>query len=254
MIKKLLQSAQKIFDHRQGEPKSLVPVEFEENDVKIFDYVIKNNLTMVSPQRLIATIQACKYVVSNEISGDFVECGVWRGGNSIAAKLVFESYGSNKNVILIDTFAGMTEPTVWDETTRHSIPAKKRFLEAQKEDHNSWCYASLEEVKNNFARAAAGPEGVKYIAGDIVETLHTTEDLPLEISVLRLDTDWYESTKSAMEVLYPLLTSGGVLIIDDYGHWDGARKAVEEYFSTKPEKRPLLQYTDYTGRMGIKHC
>lgn len=228
------------------------PVEFKENDVSIFNYVINNQLTIVSAERLIATIQACKYVILNEIPGDFVECGVWRGGNSIAAKLMFEAYGSNKKVILMDTFAGMTEPTESDKTTKHKTPAIKRFQERQKESHNTWAYASLEEVKENFTKAGVGPVGVEYIVGDVTETLRTTKNLPSEISILRLDTDWYESTKSEMEILYPRLTSGGVLIVDDYGHWDGARKAIEEYFNDNSIKRPLLQYTDYTGRMGVK--
>ena len=230
MLRKLLQATRNFFDQRQRNTNTLMPVEFEKRDIKIFDYVINNQLTMVSAERLIATIQACKYVILNEIPGDFVECGVWRGGNSIAAKLIFEAYGSNKKVILMDTFAGMTEPTEWDESTRHKTPAKKRFQEEQKESHNAWCYASLEEVKGNFTKAGAGPIGVEYIVGDITETLRTTKGLPSEISVLRLDTDWYESTRSEVEVLYPLLTSGGVLIVDDYGHWNGARKAIEEYF------------------------
>ena len=174
-----------------------MPVEFEKRDIKIFDYVINNQLTMVSAERLIATIQACKYVILNEIPGDFVECGVWRGGNSIAAKLLFEAYGSNKKVILMDTFAGMTEPTELDETIRHKIPAKKRFQKEQKESHNGWCYASLEEVKENFTKAGAGPVGVEYVVGDITEILLTTKGLPSEISILRLDTDWYESKKQA---------------------------------------------------------
>ena len=252
MLRKFLQATRNYFCQRQKKTNFLMPVEFEKRDIKIFDYVINNQLTMVSEERLIATIQACKYAILNEIPGDFVECGVWRGGNSIAAKLLFEAYGSNKKVILMDTFAGMTEPTELDETTRHKTPAKMRFQKEQKESHNGWCYASLEEVKENFTKASAGPVGVEYIVGDITETLLTTKGLPSEISILRLDTDWYESTKFEMEVLYPLLSSGGVLIVDDYGHWNGARKAIDEYFDNNPAKRPLLQYTDYTGRMGIK--
>lgn len=252
MLRKFLKATRNYFCQRQKNSSFLMPVEFEKRDIKIFNYVINNQLTMVSAERLIATIQACKYVVLNEIPGDFVECGVWRGGNSIAAKLLFEAYGSNKKVILMDTFAGMTEPTELDETTRHKISAKKRFQKEQEESHNGWCYASLEEVKENFTKAGAGPVGVEYIVGDITEILLTTKSLPSKISILRLDTDWYESTKSEMEVLYPLLTSGGVLIVDDYGHWNGARKAIEEYFNNTAVKSPLLQYTDYTGRMGIK--
>jgi predicted O-methyltransferase YrrM len=91
---------------------------------------------------------------------------------------------------------------------------------------------------------------VRFVEGDVVQSLKIESNLPESISVLRLDTDWYESTRAELEVLYPRLSPGGVLIIDDYGHWGGAKKAVDEYFRGRP--KPLLQYTDYTGRMGVK--
>ena len=73
--------------------------------------------------------------------------------------------------------------------------------------------------------------------------------LPGEIALLRLDTDWYKSTQHELIHLYPLLVGSGVLIIDDYGHWQGAKKAVDEYFS---DKKILLNRIDYTGRISIK--
>jgi len=76
--------------------------------------------------------------------------------------------------------------------------------------------------------------------------------MPGKIALLRLDTDWYESTAHELKHLYPLLVPGGVIIIDDYGHWEGARKAVDEYITA--EKLPLLlNRIDYTGRIGIKY-
>lgn len=86
---------------------------------------------------------------------------------------------------------------------------------------------------------------VILIEGDVLETLVKTQNIPGKISVLRLDTDWYESTKKELEVLYPKLAVGGVLMIDDYGYWGGAKKAVDEYFADIP--RPFLQYTDSAG-------
>lgn len=230
-----------------------VPVEFEQRDIEIFRYVLSKKLTMVSLRQLIATIQACKYVVRNDIAGDFAECGVWRGGNALAAKFIFEAYGSKRGVILFDTFAGMTEPTDWDKTRYDNKSAKEKFLERQKDNHNEWCYASLEEVEQNFKDAKVDLKDVKFVQGDVLKTLSICENLPHKIAVLRLDIDWYESTRKEMEVLYPLLSRGGVLLIDDYGHWDGARKAIEEYFYDNSDyHKPLLQYTDYAGRMGVK--
>ncbi|MFP3943738.1 MAG: TylF/MycF/NovP-related O-methyltransferase [Alphaproteobacteria bacterium] len=228
-----------------------VPVEFSGRDREILNHVLDNRLTMVSRERLIATMLACKYVVANGIEGDFVECGVWRGGNAIAAKLVFESCGANRKVILFDTFAGMTEPTEADISVRRES-TQERFRRSQREDYNEWCYASLASVKANFRAAGADLSGVRFIEGDVTETLRVPGNLPENISVLRLDTDWYELTKVEMEALYPRLRERGVLIIDDYGHWQGARKAIEEYFEETGLPRPLLQHTDYTGRMGIK--
>ncbi len=257
MIKQVIQKALRPLGYeirRTGKFEYFAaPVEFEKTDVEIFRYVFKNKLTGVSPERLIATIQACKYAVLSDIDGDFVECGVWRGGNAIAAKLVFEAYGSDKSVILFDTFAGMTEPTEFDKTEFSNLSAQVRFARSRRDNYNDWAYASLDDVKRNFENASIDTRGVKYVEGDVIDTLAARQNLPSNISVLRLDTDWYESTKAEMNALYPLLSPGGALLIDDYGHWQGARKAIEEYFEINGDQKcPLLQYTDYTGRMGIK--
>jgi len=229
------------------------PVEFSKADRDVFRYVLSRRLTMASPQRLVATINACKHAVHAEIEGDFVECGVWRGGNAIAAKLTFENYRSDKAVWLFDTFAGMTEPSSHDTTPFSDRSAAEQFREADKGDHIDWCYTSLEDVQANFSAAKVDMAGIRFVAGDVCETLLLPESIPASISVLRLDTDFYESTKAEMEVLYPRLGAGGSLLIDDFGHWEGARRAVEEYLGKLPARsRPLLHFTDYTGRMGIK--
>jgi len=228
------------------------PVEFSEKDKNIFNYIVKSGFTMVSAERLYATITACKHVVMNDIEGDFVECGVWRGGVSIAAKMIFEAYDSNKNVHLFDTFAGMTEPTHHDFTANEKGLASDRFKKEQKEDYNAWCYASLEDVKKNFQNSGVRMKEVHFIKGDVLKTLSISTNIPNQISVLRLDTDWYESTKIELEVLYPILSKTGPLLIDDFGYWAGARRAVEEYFQNSEFEYPYLQYTDNTGRSGVK--
>jgi len=230
-----------------------LPVEFGDADRRIFDHIRGNGLTMGSPERLIATINACKHACLAGIDGDFVECGVWRGGHALAAKMVFEHYGSTKTVHLFDTFAGMSAPTEEDKAAGSDEAAESKFRERQKGDHNDWCYASLEDVQANFRQAGVDLSGVRFVKGDVVDTLAEPANLPATLSVLRLDTDWYASTKAELEILYPRLTLGGSLLIDDFGHWEGARKAVEEYFAAQPAShRPLLHYTDYTGRMGVK--
>ena len=226
-------------------------VELDDDDVDLIKYVHDNGYTMTGVRRLINTLKSCRYVVENKIAGDFVECGVWRGGNGILAKCLFEQLDPNRSVWMFDTFEGMTAPTEYDIRFRDKIHAGKKFENSQKDTHNDWCYASLEDVKRNFLDSNLKLDNLNFVKGDVTKTLATKENIPSEIAVLRLDTDWYESTKSELEVLYPILNVGGVLIIDDYGHWEGARKAVDEYFSSRDYK-PLFNVTDQTGRSAIK--
>jgi hypothetical protein len=225
------------------------PVEIAESDQAAFRHVRDQQLSTSSDERLFATIMACRYVAEHDIAGDFVECGVWRGGNSIIAAHVFRNLGSGKNVWLFDTFAGMTEPTKEDINYRGER-AQERFGNTRKGVGSDWCYAPLEEVQANFDGLGLLGAQVNFIKGDVAQTLARPEQVPPSIAVLRLDTDWYESTRVELETLYPRLTPGGILIIDDYGHWGGARKAVDEYFSRRD--RPFLQYIDQTARLGVK--
>lgn len=228
-----------------------VAVELNEDELALLKFVTRNRFTMVGMPRLVATLKACKYVVENNIPGDFVECGVWRGGNGIIAKKIFEKMGSNKQVYMFDTFAGMTEPTQFDVVARSKKHARAKYEKTLKHTHSDWCYASINDVKNNLQMADIDVSSVKFVQGDVCKTLDVAENLPKQISILRLDTDWYESTKKELEVLYPRLEPRGVLIIDDYGHWEGARKAVDEFFGERTYK-PLFNVTDHTGRVAIK--
>lgn len=227
------------------------PVELSPQELKLVERIRNDELSMTSIQRLWATLMACKHVVSQNIAGDFVECGVWRGGNALIAAALFDMYKVTKNIFLFDTFEGMTIPTEKDVKASNSQSAMNEYLRSQRETHNDWCYASLDDVKNNFSKFGLMNERVVFVKGDVCETLNSAENLPEKISVLRLDTDWYESTKRELEVLYPRVSAGGVLIIDDYGHWAGAKRAVDEYFAQNGN-RPFLQYIDYTGRLAVK--
>jgi O-methyltransferase len=228
--------------------------EFNEEDINAIKYVLKNNLTMVSPARLTDTILSVKYAENNNIQGSFVECGTWRGGNVIAASLAYKKYFKKQNIYIYDTFSGMSEPNdIVDKSVFLGDTSKNVFNKHQEKNYNSWCYASLDEVKENFKKAGLPLENVNFIKGKVEDTLKVQSNLPEKISVLRLDTDWYESTLVELEVLYPKLEIGGVLLIDDYGYWDGAREAVENYFS-RPDtpRRPFFAQSDFTGRVGIK--
>lgn len=201
--------------------------------------------TMTSAERQWALLSSIRYLDQAGIEGDIVECGVWRGGNMMLAKQVSTKV---RKFWLYDTFAGMSEPTAADVDIAGGA-AMDRIDNYQKDTHNDWCFASLDEVKSNFKQASLLDDNVKFVKGKVEETLQRPENLPQNIALLRLDTDWYESTLAELQVLYPRLASGGVLIVDDYGHWKGARQAFDEYFKDQPI---LLQRIDYTARMIVK--
>jgi hypothetical protein len=208
-------------------------------------YLTCKSKTMTSVERMFALYKAVEYVCRQSVPGSFVECGVWRGGSSMLAALSFLRHADLRKLYLYDTYAGMSEPAAIDVSSRG--PASDRWIQAQNNDHNEWCYSSLEEVKRNLAATNYQPSRIRFVEGKVEETIPAT--IPEQISILRLDTDFYESTLHELRHLYPLLVRGGVLILDDYGHWEGARKAVDEYFSAGG---PLLSRIDSNGRIGIR--
>lgn len=228
--------------------------ELNEEDINSIKYVLNNDLTMVSSARLTDTVLAVRHVETNNIQGSFVECGTWRGGNVIAASLANKRYFEERDFYIYDTFAGMSEPNnTIDKSLFLGDSSKSIFNKHQELNFNSWCYASLDEVKENIKAAGLSLENINFIKGKVEDTLKVTSNLPEKISVLRLDTDWYDSTIIELEVLYPKLEIGGVILIDDYGYWDGAREAVDSYFSRQDTpKRPFFAQSDFTGRVGIK--
>jgi O-methyltransferase len=200
--------------------------------------------TMTSIERMYGLYQATRYVAQRELTGAVVECGVWRGGSSMMAALGLLSAGDRtREIYLYDTFKGMSEPSSADGPV-----AASEWVRRQRESE-SWCYASLEDVQANIARTAYPPAQLHYVKGKVEDTIPGR--LPESIALLRLDTDWYESTLHELEHLYPLLQPGGVLIIDDYGYWEGARRAVDEYFAGLGVP-VLMSRLDVTGRMIVK--
>jgi hypothetical protein len=228
-----------------------MPVELTGKERDLIFKVRESNISMTSYERLCSTVMACKYVIENNIKGDFVECGVWRGGNALLAALIFRLYKYPAKIYLYDTFEGMTEPSGKDVRISTGTLAIEKFKKDQKENHNEWRYASIEDVKNNFKRFNLLNKNIIFVKGDVLKTLNLNKNLPKKISILRLDTDWYESTKKELEVLYPKLVVNGVLSIDDYGFWAGSKQATDEYFK-KNGKRPFLHYVDSAGRCGTK--
>jgi O-methyltransferase len=205
--------------------------------------------TRTSPERLLASIRAIEHISRAQIPGDIVECGVWRGGSSMAMALALRAHAdTSRRFFLYDTFAGMTAATAADVDDRGQR-AEAILAGAAKTEGGAWAIASLEDVRRNMRLSGYPDDRFVFVPGPVEQTL--TRTAPDRIAVLRLDTDWYESTKVEMEQLYPRLAVGGVLIIDDYGHWQGARRAVDEFFAARGE-HPFLHRTDYTGRVTIK--
>jgi O-methyltransferase len=227
------------------------PKEFSKDEIELIIRLKGENSTMCSYERLIATGLACKYVAERNIPGAFVECGVYRGGNSILASYIFSKMNQSRELFLFDTFAGMTEPSILDKSPYISESAVELYNAGIEVGHNLWCYASLEDVVLEFGKYDIEVSNINFIKGDVRVTLGDLRNLPGEISVLRLDTDFYDSTLAEMNSLYPLIRAGGVLLVDDYGFWSGAQQAIEDYFDNVGS-RPMLHMTDYTGRSAIK--
>jgi O-methyltransferase len=203
--------------------------------------------TMTTPDRVAALCLAIEYVSRRKIAGDIVECGVWKGGSSMAAAWsLLRRNDTTRTLHLFDTFEGMSAPTELDR--QHDGKPAAEILAAHDLKSNYWAYSPLNEVKTNLGLTGYPTEKIRFIQGKVEDTIPAAS--PEKIAVLRLDTDWYESTKHELEYLYPLLSDGGVLIIDDYGFWQGARRAVDEYFSDRPPI--LLNRIDQTGRIAVK--
>jgi len=207
--------------------------------------------TMTSVERMYALYCSVDYILKNDIKGTFVECGVWRGGSSmVIAKMLSNRNVNDRKIYLYDTFEGMSEPTHNDIDLRGASASTLLKENENNKTDSVWCLADLSDVQHNLRLTNFPEENLVYVKGKVEDTI--PETMPEDnIALLRLDTDWYDSTKHELMFLYPKLALNGVLIIDDYGHWEGCRKAVDEYLTEKRE-RILLQRVDYTGRVGIK--
>jgi hypothetical protein len=222
-----------------------LPVELSEFERDSLLKALPFTMTPIERYSIIAA--SMRYLKDNQISGDVVECGVWAGGSIGAAALLGGVDNLARKYWLYDTFKGMTNPGVFDGDS-----ASKTFSRSKHETGlgSTWCEVSQSIVEKNLRHMGVDLTKCIFISGDVSSTL-TEGPLPEKIALLRLDTDWYESTKLELEVLFPRLVKGGILIIDDYGHWEGARKAVNEFFSNQIVK-PLFVPLDYSGRMCLK--
>ncbi len=191
--------------------------------------------TMVGLKRL-GNIQYClDKVIREEVPGDFIETGVWRGGACIFARAVLAAYGdTSRRIWVADSFEGLPRPNV----------------ETYPEDAGSFLWKqprlaiTLDEVKQNFARYQLLDAQVRFLKGWFKDTL---AEAPIEkIAVMRLDGDMYESTTDALKALYPKLSVGGFCIIDDYGCIPACKQAVIDFRSAHNIMDEITEI-DWTG-------
>ncbi|MBV8529068.1 MAG: class I SAM-dependent methyltransferase [Candidatus Dormibacteraeota bacterium] len=204
--------------------------------------------TRTTQPRVIALCEAVRYLIAAGIEGDIVECGVWRGGSMLAAaRTLVEAGDTSRTLWLYDTFEGMSEPTDVDRRAVDGATASE--LLASPVHHNQvLALASLHDVEKTMALSGYPATSLRYVVGKVEETLPNT--VPDSIALLRLDTDWYESTRDELAYLVPRMAPGAVLIIDDYGHWEGSRRAVDEYVQ-RERPRLMLHRIDYAARIGV---
>jgi hypothetical protein len=203
--------------------------------------------TMTSPERLNALILAIRYVSKHRIPGAVVECGVWRGGSmQAAARTLITAGDTERDLYLFDTFEGMPPPTERDR--RRDGETAADLMSRQSKDRPIWAIASLDDVREGFEDVPYPDSRIHYVQGRVEDTIPA--EAPDQIAVLRLDTDWYTSTRHELEHLYPRLASGGVLLIDDYGWWQGSREAVDEFLEKTGARLLLLRMDE--GRVAIK--
>ena len=189
-------------------------------------------LTMVSYSRLRGLHEATKYVVQNQIPGDFVECGVARGGSAALVALTALEMGENRNLWLFDTFSGLPRPS----TDNPDFDIADLYT--------GTCVASVREVETALSRFGI-TVNLRFVPGLFQETLPKAG--VDSISLLHIDGDWYESVRACLDHLYDRVSPGGVIQFDDYGHWAGARKAVDEFFRAR-NLSPRMRHLDFSGR------
>ena len=227
---------------------------FNHDEFELKNIKISKMFSMTGEKRMSYLTKSIKYIFENKIDGDFVECGVWQGGNLILMQRLIDFYKENRNIYGYDTFEGMTQPNEFDTDINNNTASNLMTIEKKLENNdaqNIWCYSGIDTVQNNFNKYTKN-NYLKLIKGDVGETLKKSENLPKNISLLRLDTDFYESTKIELEALYPLVVKNGIIIVDDYGHWRGQKKAVDEYLSKNNIKTFMFEI-DYSCRVFVKN-
>jgi len=224
--------------------------DFDQNDRSLWETV--SPYTMTSREQVYSLTHAVEYVIKNNIPGDFVECGVWKGGSSLAIALTLLRLGNvSRHIYLYDVFEmGWPEPHEVDGTVDGRTPIQVWHDLLAQGGTPETLLATLEPVRKVMESSGYPMDKVHIIMGKVEDTI--PGQAPDSIALLRLDTDFYESTRHELTHLYPRLANAGVLIIDDYAAFKGSQKATNDYFEAH-NARVLLHRVDPHGyRIGIK--
>jgi hypothetical protein len=164
----------------------------------------------------------------------------------------FKRLENLRDLWLFDTFEGMSEPTTYDIRINDGLAATEKWQSLRQDGGGSkWCDVDIGEVQTNMQKTGYPPDKIRFIKGKVEETLRVPHNVPEQIAILRLDTDWYTSTKAEMESLFPRVSLGGILIVDDYGTWAGSKRAVDEYFNSTGVDY-LMNRIDKASRLVVK--
>lgn len=206
--------------------------------------------TMTSIYRMYELYKAVQYLVESRIPGDIVECGIWKGGSSMIAALALQAFGeTDRRLWLYDTYDGMPEPGEKDVRASDGLVAQQHWSTLKPDEAHKWIYSPLEEVQTNIYSTGYPKENIKFIKGKVEDTI--PDRIPDSIALLRLDTDWYESTYHELCHLFPQVSVHGLLIIDDYGWWKGSREATDRYINEN-NLQLFLHRIDDSGRVALK--
>jgi len=203
---------------------------------------------------------AIQYILKNNIDGVIVECGVASGDFEYIWINELMKHTTVRDIYLYDTFGGLVKPTEYDYTCKDAVlytMNKDDVYNTWKshiinENMNAWCYTPLEHVQNRLKSTGYPEHHLHYIVGDVMKTLEDITTIPTKIAILRLDTDWYESSKYELEQMYDNVVKGGVIIFDDYYHWDGQRRATDDFFASKNISYDFVNIGNYKTSAIIK--
>jgi O-methyltransferase len=249
-VRKLQEIEQNDYQIRMGQQQLLAGM--RDTDPRFNDIYEKcRPFTMTSIERLYALYKSVEYIVSVDLDGDFSETGVWRGGSCmLIAETLLALSSSSRRIFLFDTFTGHPEPDADKDVDIWGNRAIDEWQRMTRDGNHGWGYVSLEEVQANLALTGYPTNNLVFVKGMVEETVRHVPSMD-KLALLRLDTDWHDSTRASLEYLYPRLVSGGVLIVDDYGHYRGQRMAVDAYLKATGESI-LLNRIDYSCRLGVK--